>query len=164
MLNRGLARWLGLALLVLVLDQASKHAIEATFQFGEQLALIPGFFNLTLAYNPGAAFSFLADAGGWQRYFFTTLALGVSLFIVFLLKKHHAETRYALALALILGGALGNAIDRMLLGHVIDFIQIHYQQRWYYPAFNIADSAICIGAVLMVIDSFRRETKSEKIA
>jgi len=164
MLNRGLARWLGLALLVLVLDQASKHAIEATFQFGEQLALIPGFFNLTLAYNPGAAFSFLADAGGWQRYFFTALALGVSVFIVFLLKKHHAETRYALALALILGGALGNAIDRMLLGHVIDFIQIHYQQRWYYPAFNIADSAICIGAVLMVIDSFRREAKSEKIA
>ncbi|QBC45159.1 signal peptidase II [Iodobacter fluviatilis] len=164
MLNRGLARWLGLALLVLVLDQASKHAIEATFQFGEQLALIPGFFNLTLAYNPGAAFSFLADAGGWQRYFFTTLALGVSLFIVFLLKKHHAETRYALALALILGGALGNAIDRMLLGHVIDFIQIHYQQRWYYPAFNIADSAICIGAVLMVIDSFRGQAKSEKVA
>lgn len=164
MLNRGLARWLGLALLVLVLDQASKHAIEATFQFGEQLALIPSFFNLTLAYNPGAAFSFLADAGGWQRYFFTALALGVSVFIVFLLKKHHAETRYALALALILGGALGNAIDRMLLGHVIDFIQIHYQQRWYYPAFNIADSAICIGAVLMVIDSFRREAKSEKIA
>ncbi|WP_293931043.1 signal peptidase II [Iodobacter sp.] len=164
MLNRGLARWLGLALLVLVLDQASKHAIEAMFQFGEQLALIPGFFNLTLAYNPGAAFSFLADAGGWQRYFFTVLALGVSVFIVFLLKKHQAETRYALALALILGGALGNAIDRMLLGHVIDFIQIHYQQRWYYPAFNIADSAICIGAVLMVIDSFRREAKSEKTA
>ncbi|MEN9658886.1 MAG: hypothetical protein RL571_2351 [Pseudomonadota bacterium] len=164
MLNRGLARWLGLALLVLVLDQASKHAIEALFQFGEQLALIPGFFNLTLAYNPGAAFSFLADAGGWQRYFFTALALGVSVFIVFLLKKHHAETRYALALALILGGALGNAIDRMLLGHVIDFIQIHYQQRWYYPAFNIADSAICIGAVLMVIDSFRGQAKSEKVA
>jgi signal peptidase II len=164
MLNRGLARWLGLALLVLVLDQVSKHVIEALFQFGEQLALIPGFFNLTLAYNPGAAFSFLADAGGWQRYFFTALALGVSVFIVFLLKKHQAETRYALALSLILGGALGNAIDRMLLGHVIDFIQIHYQQRWYYPAFNIADSAICIGAVLMVIDSFRREAKSEKVA
>jgi signal peptidase II len=162
MLKNGLSRWLGLALLVLILDQASKHVIEALFQFGEQRAVIAGYFNLTLAYNPGAAFSFLADAGGWQRYFFTALALGVSAFIVFLLKKHHAETRYALALALILGGALGNAIDRMLLGHVIDFIQIHYQQRWYYPAFNIADSAICVGAVLMVIDSFRRENPSEK--
>ncbi|NHQ87574.1 lipoprotein signal peptidase [Iodobacter sp. HSC-16F04] len=162
MLKSGLGRWLAIALLVLILDQASKHAIEALFQFGEQRAIIPGFFNLTLAYNPGAAFSFLADAGGWQRHFFTVLALGVSAFIVFLLKKHHTETRYALALALILGGALGNAIDRMLLGHVIDFIQIHYQQRWYYPAFNIADSGICIGAVLMVIDSFRRETPSEK--
>lgn len=161
MLKSGLNRWLALALLVLILDQASKHVIEALFQFGEQHALIPGFFNLTLAYNPGAAFSFLADAGGWQRYFFTALALGVSAFIVYLLKKHQSETRYALALSLILGGALGNAIDRMLLGHVIDFIQLYYQ-RWYYPAFNIADSAICIGAVLMVIDSFRREASTKE--
>ena len=161
MLKSGLNRWLALALLVLILDQATKHVIEALFQFGEQHALIPGFFNLTLAYNPGAAFSFLADAGGWQRYFFTALALGVSAFIVYLLKKHQSETRYALALSLILGGALGNAIDRMLLGHVIDFIQLYYQ-RWYYPAFNIADSAICIGAVLMVIDSFRREASTKE--
>lgn len=161
MLKSGLTRWLALALLVLILDQASKHVIEALFQFGEQHALIPGFFNLTLAYNPGAAFSFLADAGGWQRYFFTALALGVSAFILYLLKKHQSETRYALALSLILGGALGNAIDRMLLGHVIDFIQLYYQ-RWYYPAFNIADSAICIGAVLMVIDSFRREASTKE--
>ncbi|WP_047393696.1 MULTISPECIES: signal peptidase II [Chitinibacter] len=149
--------FLGLAALVLLLDQVSKHWIEAVFELYQVHEIIPGFFNLTLAYNPGAAFSFLADAGGWQRHFFTGLALVVSVVIVFLLKKHQHEPRYATALALILGGALGNAIDRMIFGHVIDFIQLHYQQRWFYPAFNIADSAICVGAALLVIDSFKKE-------
>jgi signal peptidase II len=149
------AQFLGLAFLVLLIDQISKHWIEAVFTLGDVKPVIAGFFNLTLAYNPGAAFSFLADAGGWQRHFFTGLALLVSVVIVYLLKKHQAETRYATALALILGGALGNAIDRMVFGHVIDFIQVHYQ-TWYYPAFNIADSAICVGAALMVIDSFKK--------
>ncbi|WP_410498216.1 signal peptidase II [Chitinibacter sp. S2-10] len=150
------SRYLGLAFVVLILDQISKHWIEAVFEMHQIKPIIPGFFNLTLAYNPGAAFSFLADADGWQRHFFTGLALIVSVVIVFLLKKHQGEPRYATALALILGGAIGNAIDRMIFGHVIDFIQVYYQ-HWYYPAFNIADSAICIGAVLMVIDSFKKE-------
>ncbi|MCB5195022.1 signal peptidase II [Deefgea salmonis] len=149
-----------LALVVLSLDQITKHAAEAAFQYAEILTVIPGFFDLTLRYNPGAAFSFLADAGGWQRYFFTGLALIVSVVLVFLIKKHHAETRYALALALILGGALGNAIDRMVFGHVIDFLLFHWKNQWYYPAFNLADSAICIGAVLMVIDSFKKPEKT----
>lgn len=152
--------YLGLATIVLLIDQISKHWIEAVFEMHQIKTIIPGFFNLTLAYNPGAAFSFLADAGGWQRHFFTGLALIVSAVIVVLLKKHHAEQRYATALALILGGALGNAIDRMVFGHVIDFIQVHYQSIWFYPAFNIADSAICIGAALMVIDSFKKDKQA----
>ncbi|WP_348945017.1 signal peptidase II [Chitinibacter sp. FCG-7] len=151
--------YLGLALIVLILDQITKHWIEAVFEMHQIKTIIPGFFNLTLAYNPGAAFSFLADAGGWQRHFFTGLALVVSVVIVFLLKKHEAERRYATSLALILGGAIGNAIDRMVFGHVIDFIQFHYQS-WYYPSFNIADSAICIGAALMVIDSFKKDKQA----
>lgn len=151
-----------LAFGVLLLDQASKHLVEALFEYAQIKTVIPGFFDLTLRYNPGAAFSFLADAGGWQRYFFTGLALVVSVVLVFLIKKHQTETRYALALSLILGGALGNAIDRMVFGHVIDFLLFHWNNRWYYPAFNIADSAICIGAVLMVIDSFKKpETASQ---
>ncbi|BCL75274.1 lipoprotein signal peptidase [Jeongeupia sp. HS-3] len=149
-------QWIALAIVVIVLDQASKHAAEAAFSYGDVLPVIPGFFNLTLAYNPGAAFSFLADAGGWQRHFFTVLALGVSVFIVLTLRKHHDQKLFSLALSLIMGGALGNVIDRVLFGHVIDFIQFYYQ-NWYYPAFNIADSAICVGAALMVWDSFRKK-------
>ncbi len=152
-----------MAFVVIVLDQITKHAVEARFVYGEQLAVIPGFFNLTLAYNPGAAFSFLADAGGWQRHFFTVLAAAVSAWIVFMLRRHHGETRLSLALALIMGGALGNVIDRILLGHVIDFIHVYYRD-WDYPAFNLADSAICIGAALMVWDSFRSKPAPEKQA
>ncbi|WP_148715570.1 signal peptidase II [Chitinolyticbacter meiyuanensis] len=154
-------RWIIASLLVIVLDQVSKHVIEALFVYGEQHAVIPGFFNLTLAYNPGAAFSFLADAGGWQRHFFTALALAVSAWIVYMLKKHHMETRLSLALSLIMGGAIGNVIDRLLFGHVIDFIQVYYRD-WYYPAFNLADSAICIGAALMVWDSFKSGKQAAK--
>lgn len=153
-------KWLALALAVIALDQASKLAILASFALGERLPVIPGFFNLTLAYNPGAAFSFLADAGGWQRHFFTALALAISAGIVWLLKKHASEPRYCLQLALVLGGAVGNVIDRLAYGHVVDFIQVYYQ-TWYYPAFNIADSAICIGVALMLFDGLlRREGKN----
>jgi len=144
--------WLALALAVIALDQASKHAIQAALAYGEVHPVIPGLFNLTLLYNPGAAFSFLADAGGWQKHFFTVLALGVSAFLLVQLKRHPEHTRASLAFSLIMGGALGNVIDRLALGHVVDFIQVYYQ-HWYYPAFNIADSAICVGAVLMVWDS-----------
>ena len=153
-------KWLALALAVIALDQASKLAILASFALGERLPVIPGFFNLTLAYNPGAAFSFLADAGGWQRHFFTALALAISAGIVWLLKKHVNEPRYCLQLALVLGGAVGNVIDRLAYGHVVDFIQVYYRS-WYYPAFNIADSAICIGVALMLFDGLlRREGKN----
>ncbi len=151
-------KWLLIALVVIVLDQASKQAILASFGYGERLAVIPGFFNLTLAFNPGAAFSFLADAGGWQRHFFTALALGTSVGILYMLKKHLAETRFCLQLSLVLGGAVGNVIDRILYGHVVDFIQFHYQ-NWYYPAFNIADSAICIGVGLMLFDGLFERNK-----
>ncbi|WP_035057006.1 signal peptidase II [Andreprevotia chitinilytica] len=160
LLNKRFWLWIGVALLVIVLDQASKQAIEAAFIYGEIKPVIPGFFNLTLAYNPGAAFSFLADAGGWQRHFFTVLALAVSVFIINVLRKHYGETRLSLALALIMGGALGNVIDRVAFGHVIDFIDIYYGIR-HYPSFNIADSAICIGAALLVLDSFRGKKKEQ---
>ncbi|GAA5785025.1 signal peptidase II [Chitiniphilus shinanonensis] len=156
-------RWIAVAIAVILFDQITKHAIEASFAYGEQLPVIPGFFNLTLAYNPGAAFSFLADAGGWQRHFFTVLALAVSAWIVFMLRRHHGEARLSLALSLIMGGALGNVIDRILLGHVIDFIHVYYRD-WNYPAFNLADSAICVGAALMVWDSFRSKSATEKQA
>ncbi|MBE9609448.1 signal peptidase II [Chitinilyticum piscinae] len=153
-----LPHWLGIALLVLVLDQITKHSIELYFKLGDTLPVIPGFFNLTLAYNPGAAFSFLADAGGWQRHFFTLLAFGVSAYIIFLLKKHQQETRFALALAMIMGGAIGNAIDRIVFGHVIDFLDF-YLGTSHYPAFNLADSAIVGGAMLIIWDSFKQKNK-----
>lgn len=152
--------WLLGALGIVVLDQASKQAIVASFSLGDRLAVIPGFFNLTLAYNPGAAFSFLADAGGWQRHFFTVLALVVSIGIIVMIRRHLAERRFCLQLTLILGGAVGNLIDRLIYGHVIDFIQVYYQ-NWYYPAFNVADSAICIGVGLMLLDSFRERKKEQ---
>ena len=151
-------KWLALALLVIVLDQASKQAILAHFAEGERLALIPGLFDLTLAFNPGAAFSFLAHAGGWQRHLFTALAILISCGIIWMLKKHANEPRFCLQLSLILGGAIGNGIDRVMHGHVVDFILAYYQ-GWYYPAFNLADSAICIGVVLMLFDGFLHRDK-----
>jgi len=151
MLN-GPKRWYALAVLIVVLDQFSKLWIEHSFKYGEVLPVLPGF-NLVLVYNLGAAFNFLSDAGGWQRYLFTALALIVAGGIAWLLRKHHAQPRFAGALALIMGGALGNVIDRMAYGHVIDFIQVYYQNH-FWPSFNIADSAICVGAGLMVLDSF----------
>lgn len=154
-------KWLALALGIVVLDQISKQAILASFALGERLALVSGFFDLTLAYNPGAAFSFLADAGGWQRHFFTLLAFVISGGIVWLLKKHADEPHFCLQLALILGGALGNAIDRLVYGHVVDFILVYYR-NWYYPAFNLADTAICIGVALMLLDGLLHRDKKEQ--
>ncbi|GGP24311.1 signal peptidase II [Silvimonas amylolytica] len=148
-------KWLIVAALVIVADQITKLLIQSHFQFGEMYTLIPGCFSLTLTYNLGAAFSFLANAGGWQRHFFTVLALVVSGVIIYTLRRHHQQARFSLALALILGGALGNVIDRVAYGHVVDFILV-YWKNWYYPAFNVADSAICVGAALLVIDSIAR--------
>lgn len=147
-----LKRWLGLSALVIVLDQMSKLLISNNFFYGENLVLLK-VFSLTLLHNPGAAFSFLSDAGGMQRWLFTAIASIASVSIVWLLKKHASETLFALALSLILGGALGNLIDRIAYGYVIDFLLFHWDTH-YFPAFNLADSAITCGAGLLIWESF----------
>ena len=155
------ARWYGLAAGVIVLDQLSKWVVLAKLQFGETLYVAP-FWNWVLTYNPGAAFSFLADQPGWQRWFFSILAVGVSAWIALMLRRHAGETMLATALALIMGGALGNVIDRIRFGAVVDFVQWHAAGN-YFPAFNVADSAITIGAVLLVWEQlFLARGKADK--
>lgn len=148
-----LKRWLALAALVVVLDQLSKLWITSHFVFGESLYVL-GVFDLVLAHNTGAAFSFLHDAGGIQRWLFGGIAVVASVWIVVLLRRHSAQVLFALALSLILGGALGNLIDRIAYGYVVDFLAFHWDE-YYFPAFNVADSAITIGAVLLILDSLR---------
>jgi signal peptidase II len=145
-------RWYVLAAVVIVLDQITKQVVLATISFGETIYVAP-FWNWVLTFNRGAAFSFLASEDGWQRWFFTVLALGVSGWIAFMLRSHAAQKLLSLALALIMGGALGNVIDRVRFGAVVDFVQWH-AAGFYWPAFNVADSAITVGAVLMVWDQF----------
>ena len=152
--GHGLGPWLGLAVIWILLDQLTKIAILKTFTYGQSRP-ITGFFNLVLAYNKGAAFSFLAAAGGWQRWFFTGLGIAAALFIVWLLKRHSAQKLFCFALALILGGALGNVIDRVIYGHVVDFLDF-YLHNYHWPAFNVADCGITIGAVLLIVDELRR--------
>jgi signal peptidase II len=149
--------WVSLiiALVVVVLDFVTKRWIETALDYGEHVRLT-GFFNLVLAYNAGAAFSFLSDAGGWQRWFFTVVSTGASILIIFLLRRHAADRLFCIALSLILGGALGNLWDRATLGHVVDFLDFHVA-GYHWPAFNVADSAISVGAVLLVIDGFRQK-------
>ncbi|AIO67325.1 signal peptidase II [Burkholderia oklahomensis] len=149
-----LAPWLGISLIVILFDQLTKIAVLKTFAYGAMHPLTP-FFNLTLIYNRGAAFGFLATAGGWQRWAFTALGIGATLVICYLLKRHGHQRLFSLSLALILGGALGNVIDRLLYGHVIDFLDFH-AGAWHWPAFNLADSAITVGAVLLIYDELRR--------
>lgn len=153
----GWSRWLLIAAVVIALDQLTKIAITANFGLHEG-EVITGFFNLVRAHNPGAAFSFLAGAGGWQRWFFTALAAAASVFIVWMLRRHGHERMLSLALSLILGGAIGNAIDRLWHGHVIDFLQFHWQGR-AFPSFNLADSAITLGAILLIVDEIRRSRR-----
>ena len=148
-----LSRWLGLSALVIVLDQISKMWITSHFAYGENLYVL-SVFDLVLAHNTGAAFSFLHDAGGMQRWLFSIIAIVASVWIVWLLRRHSAQTLFALALSLILGGALGNLIDRIAYGYVVDFLSFHWE-RHYFPAFNIADSAITCGAFLLIFDSFK---------
>jgi signal peptidase II len=146
-------RWIGLILVVIVLDQITKLYFHSNFRPGERLNVLP-FFDWILTYNTGAAFSFLADAGGWQRWFFVALAVIVSGWCWRWLNREH-DPRVQLALALIIGGAIGNVIDRIWLGKVIDFILVYWTPwNYYYPAFNIADSTICIGAALMLWSAF----------
>lgn len=154
-------RWLALAAAVIVLDQLSKWATVQAFQLGEGVA-VTGWLNFVRVHNPGAAFSFLAGAGGWQRWFFTALGLAASAYIVWLLRQaEHGGTMRA-ALALVLGGALGNVVDRFIHGHVIDMLDVHgpwfarFFPGGHFPAFNLADSAITLGAVLLVLDELRR--------
>lgn len=153
-----LVPWLGIAAIVILIDQVSKITITRLFAYAEEL-VITSFFNLTLVYNKGAAFSFLSQQGGWQRYFFTAIGLGAAAFIIYLLNKHRGQRMFCWALALIMGGAIGNVIDRLLYGHVIDFLDFHLASWGHFPAFNVADSAIFVGAALFIIDELRRVNK-----
>jgi signal peptidase II len=156
----GLSSWLAIAALVLVLDQLTKAWILSRFRLGERMEVIPGLFDLILVYNPGAAFSFLANHDGWQRWFFIGIGLAASAFILWLLARHGSQRLFAFALALILGGAIGNVIDRFVHGQVVDFLLVHWRDRWYFPAFNVADSAITVGAVLLILDELLRVRNS----
>lgn len=150
--------WYAIALIVVVLDQLSKAWVSANFIYGEPVSFT-SFFNFTLLHNHGAAFSFLAAQGGWQRWFFTVLAIVVSIFlIVWIARSATSNKREAFALSFILGGALGNLYDRIQLGHVVDFIVVHYQEH-FWPAFNLADSAITLGAFILLADMLLKKEK-----
>ena len=155
LLNPALRKWLGVALAVIVADHLTKWWVSSTLDHQAFIPVLP-FFSLVLVHNTGAAFSFLADAGGWQRWFFVAVGVVATAVIVRLLKRHAHDTRMAFALALVLGGALGNVIDRVVLGHVVDFLYFHYR-GFAWPAFNVADSAITVGAALLIWDSLRNK-------
>jgi len=147
-----LRNWMIIAAVIIIADQITKVIANSELVLYKAVAVMP-MFNLTLMYNEGAAFSFLSDAGGWQRWFFTIISLVVSIVLIFWIKKLKPEEKFqAIAFSLILGGAVGNLIDRVRLGYVIDFIEIYYNQ-FFWPAFNIADSAISIGVVILIIDT-----------
>ena len=145
-----LMAWLGWSMLLLVADQFTKVLIMGYYQLGDSTT-VTTFFNIVRVHNSGAAFSFLAGAGGWQRWFFTAIGIGAALLMVWLLKKHAGQTLFAFAIASILGGAVGNVIDRVLYGYVVDFLDFHWR-GWHFPAFNVADSAITIGAACLILD------------
>ena len=149
-----LGPWLGIALIVILFDQLTKIAVMKVFAYGAPYVLTP-FFNLLLAFNRGAAFNFLAAASGWQRWAFTALGIAAAIIIVYLLRRHGNQRLFCTALSLIMGGALGNVIDRLIHRHVIDFLDFHVG-GWHWPTFNLADSAIVIGAILLVLDELRR--------
>ncbi len=155
-------KWLWLSLLIVVLDQLTKHWAEASLLYHQLVPVIEGFFSLTLTYNEGAAFSFLADAGGWQRWFFVVLASLIVTVLILWLKRLPSTAHWtAVALALIVGGAIGNVIDRLVLGHVIDFLLFYYR-HWAWPAFNLADSAITVGAIIFVMDSLVQDRRQKR--
>lgn len=156
---KSMLKWLGLSAIVIAFDLFTKHLVQQSFQYGKHL-VVTSFFDLVRYHNEGAAFSFLAAAGGWQKYFFTGIALVASIVIIYLLqknagKKGAGQKLFCLGLALILGGALGNLYDRITLGYVVDFLYFHYQ-TFYWPAFNVADSAICVGVAILLLDSFKK--------
>ena len=157
--------WLGIALVVLLADQFTKVLIVGSFQLGDSQTLT-SFFNLVRVHNSGAAFSFLANAAGWQRWFLTGIGVVAAGVIIYLLRSHANQTLFCFALSLVLGGAVGNVIDRVLYGHVIDFLDFHWSwlapvfYEGHFPAFNIADSAISVGTVCLILDELRRVKKS----
>jgi signal peptidase II len=163
--NAGIWPWLGLAALLVVVDQATKQVILATYQLGDS-TYVTSFFNIVRAHNTGAAFSFLADAGGWQRWFFTAVGVAASVFIVWMLRSHPGEKLFSFALAAILGGALGNVIDRLMHGYVVDFLDFHWRflegmfPGGHFPAFNFADAAISVGAISLILDEILRLRRS----
>jgi signal peptidase II len=162
LMGRGNPRWtpwLALALGVFLLDQFTKVLILGYYQLGDS-TYVTSFFNVVRAHNTGAAFSFLAAASGWQRWFFTAVGVAAAVFIVWLLRSHAGQKLFSFALACILGGAVGNVFDRLVHGYVVDFIQVHWHSRYYFPAFNVADSAITIGAACLVLDELMRVRRS----
>lgn len=159
-MNMHLARWLGLSLVVIAVDRFTKHLIMQWLDYGQSWP-VTGFFDLVLVFNPGAAFSFLADHDGWQRWFFIVLTSTVSVWLVLLMRKHAREVVLPLGLALILGGAIGNLIDRVMLGAVVNFLYFHAGAHGF-PAFNVADSAITAGVILMLADQFGLFSRSPR--
>jgi signal peptidase II len=150
--------WLGLSLAILIADQFTKILILGYYKLGDA-TYVTSFFDVVRAHNTGAAFSFLAGASGWQRWFFTAIGVAAAVFIVWMLRSHAGQKLFSFALACILGGAVGNVIDRLIHGYVVDFIQVHWG-RHYFPAFNVADSAITIGAACLILDELRRVRRS----
>jgi len=146
-----------LALVILILDFVTKRWAESELIYGQQVSLT-SFFNLVLVFNAGAAFSFLSDESGWQRWLFSGISICASVLIIYLLRKYFLEKLFCVSLSLILGGALGNLWDRIALGYVVDFLDFHYG-GYHWPAFNVADSAICVGALLLIIESFKHKEK-----
>ena len=142
--------WIGLALIIFIADQFTKTLILGYYKLGDS-TYITSFFNVVRAHNTGAAFSFLADAGGWQRYFFTAIGIAATLLIVWMLRSHNGQKLFAFALSCILGGAVGNVVDRLMHGYVVDFLDFHYS-GYHFPAFNVADSGITIGAICLILD------------
>jgi signal peptidase II len=146
--------WLGLALIILIADQFTKVLILGYYQLGDS-TYVASFFNVVRAHNTGAAFSFLAGAAGWQRWLFTGIGVAATLFIVWMLKSHAGQKLFSFSMACILGGAVGNVVDRLMHGYVVDFLDFHWN-AWHFPAFNIADSAITVGAICLVLDELLR--------
>ena len=157
----GMLPWLGLALIILIADQFTKVLILGAYQLGDS-TVVTSFFNIVRVHNTGAAFSFLASAGGWQRWFFTALGVCAALFILWMLKSHSGQRLFSFALACILGGAVGNVIDRVLYGYVVDFLDFHWSflsglfPGGHFPAFNVADMGISIGAMALILDELLR--------
>ncbi|HEY5801100.1 MAG TPA: signal peptidase II [Burkholderiaceae bacterium] len=151
--------WLALALAIFIADQFTKVLILGNYSLGDS-TYVTSFFNVVRAHNTGAAFSFLAGASGWQRWFFTAIGIAAAAFIIWMLRSHAGQRLFSFALACILGGAIGNVVDRLLHGYVVDFVQLHWR-GWYFPAFNVADSAITVGAACLILDELLRVRKAK---